>query len=64
MAGSAESSEHSLVKEARRELIAALENWVMSLRERTLSSEELVLRDKAIAYFKLRRITGRIPRQP
>ena len=53
------SSEHHLAREARRELLRALEVWVMSLRSRTLTPEEIALRDKAITYFKLKRITGR-----
>lgn len=37
----------------------ALELWVLSLRARTLTPEEITLRDKAITYFKLKKITGR-----
>jgi hypothetical protein len=55
----AESAEHELARQARAELIEAVRRWVLSRAERTLDSEELVLRDRFITYDKLRRITGR-----
>lgn len=53
------SAEHHLAREARREMLRALELWVMTLRGRTLTPEEINLRDKAILYFKLKKVTGR-----
>lgn len=52
------SSEHDLAKEARRALMAALEAWALSMREKTLSPEEHTLYERYLIYRKLRRITG------
>jgi len=58
------SQEHDLAKEARRELMAALEAWALSVRSKTLVAEESTLYEKYAAYRRLKRITGsiRVPR--
>lgn len=53
------SSEHDLAREARHELMAALEAWALSVREKTLTPTEATLYEKYAAWRKLRRITGR-----
>jgi len=52
------SQEHDLAKEARRELMLALEAWALSVREKTLDHTELTLFEKYSAWRKLKRITG------
>jgi len=54
------SQEHDLAKEARRELMLALEAWALSVREKTLDAQELTLFEKYAAWRKLRRITGSV----
>lgn len=43
------SQEHDLAREARRELMNALEAWALAVREKTLSPEELTLHEKYAA---------------
>jgi hypothetical protein len=52
------SQEHDLAKEARRELMFALEAWALAMREKTLEPVELTLFEKYAAWRKLKRITG------
>lgn len=59
MTEKSESAEHELAKQARKELIEAVRAWVMSRANKTLDSNEIVLRDRFIVYDKLKRITGR-----
>ena len=54
------SQEHDLAKEARRELMLAIEAWALSVREKTLTVEEQTLFEKYAAWRKLRRITGNV----
>lgn len=54
------SQEHDLAKEARRELMLALEAWALSVRDKTLGPEEHALFEKYSAYRKLKRITGSV----
>jgi len=58
------SQEHDLAKEARRELMLALEAWALSVREKTLDHQELTLYEKYAAWRKLRRITGSVKVPP
>jgi len=58
------SQEHDLAKEARRELMLALEAWALSVREKTLSPEETLLFNRYTAWRKLKRITGSVKVPP
>lgn len=57
------SQEHDLAREARLELMRALEAWALSRREKTLDAEEHALFEKYATYRRFKRITGsvRIP---
>lgn len=57
------SAEHELTKEARRELMLAIEAWALSRRDKTLDPEENTLFEKYANYRKLKRITGSVPVQ-
>lgn len=52
------SQEHDLAKEARKELMGAVESWALSRRDKTLDAEEHNLYTRYLAWRKLRRITG------
>ncbi len=58
------SHEHDLAKEARREMMLALEAWALSMRDKTLSPEEHTLFEKYATWRKFRRITGNVKIPP
>lgn len=60
------SSEHHLAREARREMLKALDDWVVSLAGKTLNHHEMTLVEKYRVYRSLKKISGmyRLGKEP